>query len=342
VDSLLAAGIEPFVTLYHWDLPQELEDRGGWPARDTTEAFAEFVEVVNGRLGDRVHWWFTICEPWVVSWLGYGTGEHAPGHRSDVEALAAVHHVLLAHARALEVLRRDANAQVGITIDLLRVEPASRAPADLAAARHLDGSRNRWILDPVLRGAYPDDLVTHFGAKLPPIEDGDLAAIAAPLDFLGVNYYTRNVVAAGAGAKWQVVETDRPRTAMGWEVYPEGLSQLLVRLRDEYEIPPLFVTENGAAYDDRVVRGVVDDPERIAYLAAHVDALGRAIEAGVPVRGYFLWSLLDNFEWAWGYSRRFGIVHVDFDTLERTPKASFRWYQQLIARHAALQYAARP
>ncbi|MGZ8694150.1 MAG: GH1 family beta-glucosidase [Gaiellaceae bacterium] len=342
VDGLLAAGIEPFVTLYHWDLPQALQDSGGWVARDTTSAFAELVEVVHARLGDRVQRWITICEPWVVSWLGYGTGEHAPGHRSEVEALAAVHNVLLAHAGALEVLRRDANARVGITVDLLCVEPASGAPADVAAARRLDGTRNRWILDPLLRGAYPEDIVEHFGAKLPRFEDGDLAAIAAPLDFLGVNYYTRNVVAAGPGGEAVVVEPERPCTAMGWEVYPDGLAQLLVRLRDDYDCPPIYVTENGAAYEDRVVDGRIDDPQRVAYLDAHFGALGEAIEAGVPVRGYFLWSLLDNFEWAWGYSRRFGIVHVDFDTLERTPKASFRWYQQLIGRHAAQRHAAGP
>jgi beta-glucosidase len=342
VDGLLAAGIEPFVTLYHWDLPQALQDGGGWPARDTTSAFAEFVEVVHARLGDRVQRWITICEPWVVSWLGYGTGEHAPGHRSEAEALAAAHNVLLAHARALEVLRRDANAQVGITIDLLRVEPASGAPADVAAARRLDGTRNRWILDPILRGAYPEDILEHFGPALPRFEDGDLAAIAAPLDFLGVNYYTRNVVAAGPGGEAVVVEPEGPCTAMGWEVYPDGLAQLLVRLRDEYDCPPIYVTENGAAYEDRVVDGRIDDPQRTAYLDAHLGALGDAIEAGAPVRGYFLWSLLDNFEWAWGYARRFGIVHVDFETLERTPKASFRWYQQLIARHAARRQAAQP
>ena len=342
VDGLLAAGVEPWVTLYHWDLPQALEDRGGWLSRDTASAFAELVEVVHGRLGDRVKHWMTICEPWIVAWLGYGTGEHAPGHRSEKEALAAAHNVLLAHAGGVEVLRRDPDAQVGITIDLPWIQPASRAPADVAAARQLDGTRNRWILDPLLRGAYPDDAVEHFGSKVPPIEDGDLARISARLDFLGVNYYSRNVVMAGLAGEPAVVETVRPRTAMGWEVYPEGLAEQLVRLRDEYDVPPLYVTENGAAYEDRVIAGRVEDHERIAYLDRHVAAVGSAIEAGVDVRGYFVWSLLDNLEWAWGYSRRFGLVHVDFQTLERLPKSSFRWYQHLIARHRAQHYAAPP
>ena len=214
------------------------------------------------------------------------------------------------------MLRRDPAARVGITIDLPCVDPASDAPADRAAARLLDGTRNRWILDPVLRGEYPADIVEHFGAKLPPIEDGDLKLIAAPLDFLGVNYYTRNVVRAGPpGGEPAVVETGMEHTAMGWEVYPDGLAKLLVRLHDEYDVPQLYVTENGAAYEDRVVDGAVDDQARVEYLDRHLAAVGRAIQEGVPVGGYFVWSLLDNFEWAWGYSRRFGIVHVDFDTL---------------------------
>jgi beta-glucosidase len=334
VDELLAAGIEPFATLYHWDLPQALEERGGWPARDTAEAFAEYVDVVSERLGDRVRHWITQCEPWVVSWLGYGMGEHAPGRTSDVDALAAAHHVLLSHGLAAEVLRRrSSEAKVGITIDLVAFHPLTDSQADADAVKRLDGSRNRWILDPVLRGEYPADMLEAFAPILPPIEDSDLSTIAAPLDFLGVNYYTRSVVRADSdnGEPVMVDAEDVERTAMGWEVYPDGLFELLVRLHDEYELPPLYVTENGAAYADHRSNGTVEDPRRISYVERHLDAIAHAIDDGIPVHGYFLWSLLDNFEWAMGYSCRFGIVYVDFATLERVPKASYRWYRDLIA-----------
>ena len=334
VDELLAAGIEPFVTLYHWDLPQALEDRGGWPVRETAEAFAEYVEVVAGRLGDRVRNWITQCEPWVVAWLGYGTGEHAPGRKSDADALAAAHHVLLSHGLAADVLRREApESRLGITIDLVAFHPLTDSPEDLAALAREDGFRNRWILDPVLRGRYPDDMLERFAPMLPAIEDGDLQTISAPLDFLGVNYYTRSVVRSNGADGHPVTVTgdDVERTEMGWEVYPDGLYELLLRLRAEYDPPPLYVTENGAAFRDHRVNGSVHDPKRISYVDRHLDAIARAIEDGVPVHGYFLWSLLDNFEWSCGYSRRFGIVYVDYATLERVPKASYAWYRDFIA-----------
>jgi beta-glucosidase len=334
VDELLAAGIEPFVTLYHWDLPQALEELGGWPARETAEVFAEYVEVVSERLGDRVRNWITQCEPWVVSWLGYGMGEHAPGRTSEADALAAAHHVLLSHGLAAEVLRRRSpEAKVGITIDLVAFHPLSDSQADADAVRRLDGSRNRWILDPVLRGTYPDDMLEVFAPILPTIEDRDLSTIAAPLDFLGVNYYTRSVVRADPehGAPVMVDAEDVERTQMGWEVYPDGLFELLVRLQRDYTLPPLYVTENGAAYADHRSNGTVEDPSRISYVERHLSAIARAIDHGVPVNGYFLWSLLDNFGWAMGYSRRFGIVYVDYATLERVPKASYRWYRDFIS-----------
>ena len=334
VDELLAAGIEPFVTLYHWDLPQALEDRGGWPVRETAEAFAEYVEVVAGRLGDRVRNWITQCEPWVVAWLGYGTGEHAPGRKSDADALAAAHHVLLSHGLAADVVRREApESRLGITIDLVAFHPLTDSPEDLAALAREDGFRNRWILDPVLRGRYPDDMLERFAPMLPAIEDGDLQTISAPLDFLGVNYYTRSVVRSNGadGRPVTVTGDDVERTEMGWEVYPDGLYELLLRLRAEYDPPPLYVTENGAAFRDHRVNGSVHDPKRISYVDRHLDAIARAIEDGVPVHGYFLWSLLDNFEWSFGYSRRFGIVYVDYATLERVPKASYAWYRDFIA-----------
>ena len=339
VDELLASGIDPYVTLYHWDLPQALEDRGGWPARETVEAFTQYTEAVVSRLGDRVRHWITLNEPWVVSWLGYGLGVHAPGRANEKDALAAAHHVLLAHGRAAEVLRRDApGARVGVTIDLVPMYPLTYAEADIHAARHSDGFRNRWFLDPVLGRGYPRDMLEGYATMLPRIEDDDLRTIAAPLDFLGVNYYTRNVVRAREGTTTPAqVETDgAEHTEMGWEVYPEGLTDLLVRLHREYELPDLYITENGAAFADARRNGSVSDPERISYLERHLGALGNAVAEGVPVRGYFLWSLLDNFEWAFGYSKRFGIVHVDFETLERVPKASFAWYRDFIAAHRSV------
>ena len=237
VDELLANGIDPFVTLYHWDLPQALEDHGGWPDRDTVEAFTEYVEVVVCRLGDRVRHWITLNEPWVISWLGYGLGVHAPGRASEKEALAAAHHVLLAHGRAAEVLRRDAPAaNVGITIDLVPMYPFTDSEADIEAAHHSDGYRNRWFLDPVLRGAYPQDMLERYADIVPTIVDGDMRSITAPLDFLGVNYYTRSLVRAGSGdtVPKTVPADGAEHTEMGWEVYPDGLSDLLLRLRDEY------------------------------------------------------------------------------------------------------------
>ena len=334
VDELLSNGIEPFVTLYHWDLPQALEDRGGWPARATVDAFAEYVELVVARLGDRVTHWITQCEPWVISWLGYGWGEHAPGRTSDADALAAAHHVLLAHGRAAEVLRRESpRAKVGITIDLVAFHPLTDSAADAEAVAQSHALRNRSILDPVLRGEYPEEVLKRFAHVLPRVEEGDMRTIAAPLDFLGVNYYTRNIVRADpqGGVPITVPMEGVEHTEMGWEVYPDGLFELLVRLRDDYELAPLYVTENGAAFADRLLDGNVEDPQRTSYVERHLAVIARAIDEGVTVRGYFLWSLLDNFEWALGYSRRFGIVHVDFETLERTPKASYRWYRDFIA-----------
>lgn len=333
VDELLANGIEPYVTLYHWDLPQALEDHGGWPVRETVDAYAEYVAAVVGRLGDRVSNWITQCEPWVISWLSYGLGIHAPGRTSERDALAAAHHVLLAHGRGAEVLRSTSpRAQVGITIDLVAYHPLTSSPEDLAAVAREDGYRNRWFLDPVLEGRYPQDMLERYAPLLPTIEPDDLRTIGAPLDFLGVNYYTRSVVHAGPDGEPVTVQgTDVERTGMGWEVYPDGLYELLVRLHASYHLPPLYVTENGAAYPDSRTNGNVPDPDRISYIDRHLHAIRRALGEGVPVRGYFLWSLLDNFEWSQGYSQRFGIVYVDYETLERIPKASYYWYRDLIA-----------
>ncbi len=337
VDELLAAGIEPYPTLYHWDLPQALEDRGGWPVRETAEAFAEYTEAVVARLGDRVTRWITQNEPWVIAWLGYAIGQDAPGRTSVADAIAAGHHVLLSHGLALEVIRRDAPfAQVGITIDAIPMHPASGSPADAEAARVEDVLRNRWFLDPVLLGTYPEDGIRRYGGMLPPFVGEDMRTISAPIDFLGVNYYRRHVVAAGDDGTPVVLDTpDSAVTDMGWEVYPDGLRELLVRLHSDYDVPPLYVTENGAAFGDARTNGRVPDERRTAYISSHIDAIADAIDEGVPVAGYFVWSLLDNFEWSRGYSQRFGIVYVDFETLERVPKDSYHWYRDFIAAQRA-------
>jgi beta-glucosidase len=335
IDELLAYGIEPLVTLYHWDLPVALEDEGGWAARSTVDAYCDYVEVVARRLGDRVGLWLTQNEPWVVSWLGYGVGEHAPGRTSPADAIAAGHHLLLSHGFATDILRRESpGSRIGITLDLEPAYPATDDRDDVAACVEFDGDRNRRFLDPVLRGTYPDDVLERLGPNAPPIRPGDMTVIAAPIDFLGVNYYQRRLIGKGAdGLPVAVHSSSSGYTDMGWEVSPDALFDLMCRLRDDYAPPAIVVTENGAAFGDAQSHdGEVRDPERADFVAAHIEALRRAIAAGVPVEGYFAWSLLDNFEWAHGYARRFGLVYVDYPTLERTPKASFYRYRDLIAR----------
>ena len=344
VDELLEAGIEPYVNLFHWDLPQALEDAGGWPTRPTAEAFAEYAAVVGARLGDRVTRWITHNEPACASWLGYGLGIHAPGHRSATEALAAAHHVLLSHGFAVGELRRSSpHAEVGIVVDSWPVYPWSESPGDVAAARVADGTMNRWFFDALFRGAYPVDMLEHFAAALPTMEAGDLALIATPLDFVGANNYSRRFVRANpdGDAPVDVRSPAGELTAMGWEVYPAGIREVLTRLHREYGVTSLFVAENGAAFDDvRMHDGAIHDVERIAYLDAYLAEVAQAMSDGVPVRGYFVWSLLDNFEWAEGYSKRFGLVFVDYPTLERIPKDSFYWYRDLIARSRGVTLAA--
>jgi beta-glucosidase len=335
VDELLANGIKPVPTLFHWDTPQALEDTGGWTSRATAELFVDYVDAVATRLGDRVDTWITHNEPWVVSWIGHAWGIHAPGRTSEADAIATSHHLLLSHGWAADALRRTVpDAQVGISLNLAHVDADSDSPEDLAAAREVDGHENRWFLDPLFRGSYPADMLEKWAATPPPIEDGDLATISTPIDFLGVNNYFRRVVRAGEGGTGpeMVRVPDAQYTDTGWEVYHEGLYKLLVRVAKDYAPPVIYITESGAAFGDvRSHDGRVRDPERQAYIAANIDAVGRAVESGVPVRGYFVWSLLDNFEWAEGYSKRFGIVFVDYPTLERVPKDSFDWYREFIA-----------
>jgi beta-glucosidase len=339
VDGLLAATIEPFVTLYHWDLPQALQDRGGWPARPVAEAFVEYADLMTRGLGDRVKHWITLNEPFVSAVVGHLEGRHAPGHCSLGEALAAAHHLLLAHGWAVPVVRHNVpGARVGIALNLTGQIPASPSIADRAAAWQGDGFVNRWFLDPISARGYPADIVAHYGHPMDFVQAEDLEAIAVALDFLGVNYYTRNIVRSS-----EVAEADNAprtvlpkpnRTEMGWEVCPEGLYDILGRLHLDYHFPALYVTENGAAYRDEVGQdGSVHDPNRVAYLKEHFKAAARAIAAGVPLRGYFVWSLLDNFEWGHGYSKRFGLVYVDYPTQRRVLKSSAHWYSRVIGAH---------
>ncbi len=334
VDGLLEAGIAPWVTLYHWDLPQPLEDGGGWPNRETADAFVTFADVVSRRLGDRVNRWITLNEPWVSSFLGYQTGVHAPGRKDLTDAVAASHTLLLAHGRAVPAIRaNNEDASVGITLNLSPTYPASPDPADAAAARRYDGYLNRWFLDPIFGRGYPADMLGTYGSRAPRLEPGDLDTIAVPIDFLGVNYYFPTYLAASDEEPLGFVQAPQEgeRTAMGWPVAAESLEGLLIRLDREYTALPIFITENGAAYEDPAPsEGRVPDPARTRYLADHLAAARHAIAAGVSLRGYFVWSLLDNFEWAFGYDRRFGITHVDFTTQQRTIKDSGRWYARTV------------
>jgi beta-glucosidase len=339
VDALLAADIEPFVTLYHWDLPQALQDAGGWVARDTAKAFVEYSDVVSRRLGDRVRRWFTHNEPWCTAMHGYVHGVHAPGLRDWSLGLHAAHHTLLSHGWAVPVIRRNvAQAEVGIVLNLTHCEPASSSEADRDACRQRDGTYNRWYLDPVFGRGYPADVIADHVARgalrdatLPFVAEGDLAAIAVQNDCLGVNYYTRERVTVGAQGAPAPAPPERAVTDIGWEVYADGLRVLLMRLRDEYAAPRMYITENGAAYHTRPdASGRVHDTERQRYVHAHLSAALEAYSAGAPLAGYFVWSLLDNYEWAEGYSQRFGIVWVDYETQERIPKESAHWYRKLI------------
>ena len=342
VDGLLALGIQPFVTLNHWDLPQALQERGGWTSRATVDAFAHYVDAVSRRLGDRVGHWATHNEPWCMAHLGYEKGVHAPGLRVPSASLRVAHHLLLSHGRAVEVLRRNAaGAEIGIVLILTSVHPASDSQADRDAARHLDGSFNRWYLDPLYRGRYPEDAVAdrvrlgHLASPdLPFVKPGDLEVIATPTDFLGVNYYSRSVVKSGPAAAPIAVQvvSDDELTAMGWEVYPQGLREVLERVKRDYAPARIYLTENGAAFPDEPGPSAhLADVRRVDYLRSHVAAAQQAISLGVPLHGYFVWSLMDNFEWGQGFSKRFGLFHVDYSTQRRTPRESAFWYRDRVS-----------
>jgi beta-glucosidase len=339
VDELLSRGITPWLTLYHWDLPQELEDAGGWPSRDTAYRFAEYAELVFDALHDRVGHWTTLNEPWCSAFLGYAAGMHAPGRVDAPGSVAAAHHLLLGHGLAIQAMRSTGrDRQLGITLNLYPVTPLSEAAGDVEAARRIDGLQNRLFLQPLFGDGYPADVradlagVTDFGF----VRDDDLATIATPLDLLGINYYTRHVVGQGPYPGTQLAGfagRDLPQTAMGWEVDGDGLAEVL-QTAARFTDLPLYVMENGAAYDDEIdPDGQVHDERRIGYLHDHIAACAKAIRAGVRLRGYFVWSLLDNFEWARGYGKRFGLVHVDRDSQRRRPKDSAFWYADLMRRH---------
>ncbi|WP_179838682.1 GH1 family beta-glucosidase [Actinomadura citrea] len=345
VDALLTAGIEPHPTLYHWDLPQALQDRGGWPSRDTAGRFAEYASVVAAALGDRVTSWATLNEPVCAAWIGHLQGTMAPGVADIRAAVPAAYHLLLAHGLGAQAVRAAApGARVGVVNLLTDCEPGGEDEADAAAARREDGHHNRWWLDPIHGRGFPADMIEVYGVE-PPVRTSDLEAIAAPLDWLGVNYYRRSVTVADPGGPpphvRQITPAGTPRTGMDWEIHPDRLAKILVRVTEDYAPRSIMVTENGAAYADTVAPGgAVHDAERTAYLEGHLSACASAIRAGVPLDGYFAWSLLDNFEWAYGYAQRFGLVHVDFATQERRVKDSGRRYAEIIRAHRDLR--ARP
>jgi len=329
LQRLADKGIAAHVTLNHWDLPQALQDKGGWEARETCAHFVRYAREVGRRFGRRVASLCTHNEPWVIAVLGYEHGVFAPGIRSRRSAMQAAHHLLLSHGMALAAWRDDGvPAAKGIVLNLSPVYPASDSAADAHKAQLEDGLNARWYLDALFRGEYPADVWQHLGDDAPQVVPGDMGIIAAPLDYLGVNYYTRNF--ASSGNPWDVRSTGNQVTDMGWEVYPQGLTELLCRLHQDYPVPQLWVTENGAAFKDTVVDGAVDDPDRENYLRSHIAATWHARQQGVPVTAYFAWSLMDNFEWASGYAKRFGLVYVDYATQERIPKRSAQWYARFL------------
>jgi beta-glucosidase len=345
VDELLGKGIDPWVTLYHWDLPQELEDAGGWPVRDTAYRFADYSMLVFDKLGDRVRNWTTINEPWCASLLGYYEGRQAPGRRDFAAAIHAAHHLLLGHGLTIQRIAATATTplELGITLNMSNSTPATDSEADREAARRADGLAVRLFLDPLARGQYPTDLIADLEARNVriPVQEGDLDIIGTPFDVLGVNYYSASLVSgvddegrtedADGNPVGRVVGRGRPVTAMDWEIVPEGLTELLMRISQEYPDLPMVITENGAAFNDVADDdGFVRDEDRTAYLSSHISAVAKARQSGADVRGYFAWSLLDNFEWSYGYAKRFGLVHVDYATQKRTPKQSALWYRDTI------------
>src|SRR5579875_121100 len=342
VDTLLAQHITPVVTLYHWDLPLALHERGGWLERATAEAFADYTALVAQRLGDRVAWWITHNEPWCSAYLGYGIGQHAPGLCDLQAAVIAAHHLLLSHGMALERLRTlMPQAHIGISLNLTPVSAADDHKTTLQGVERTDLFYNRWFLDPLFRGVYPQQLFDDLSVKPPAIEQGDMALISAPLDFLGVNYYSRSLIRTRRTIRASSLQESYEQvvpvpgasyTAMAWEIYPQGVKEVLLRVYQDYAPPLILITENGAAFDDQWDGGEhVPDKRRVLYLREHIQMLADVLQRGVPLRGYFAWSFLDNYEWTDGYSKRFGLVYVDYATQRRIVKDSGRWYANFIA-----------
>ena len=335
VDGMIARGLKPNLTLYHWELPSYLADIGGWTNRDIAERFAEFTDVIINRIGDRIDHTATINEPWCVAWLSYFLGGQAPGIRDIRAAVRAMHHVMLAHGKALEVLKSHGQSNLGIVLNLGHGEPASNTQADINATKTFDAIHTRWFMDSLFKGNYPKDMLSKVEKYMPENFESDMKLISSPIDWLGVNYYTRGVIKAAPNEPWPHFEEEEgalPKTQMGWEIYPEGLELLLKRIYNDYtnEIP-IMITENGMANEDVVSNDICDDPIRVKYFEDHLQAVIRCIAHGVPVKGFFGWSLLDNYEWAYGYEKRFGLVHVDYKTQKRTPKASFKAFQKAIS-----------
>ena len=338
VDGLLERGIAPYLTLNHWDLPEALQAKGGWANRDTAQHFVDYALGMHARLGDRVASIATHNEPWVMSVLGHETGIFAPGIKHRATAMQVAHHLMLSHGMALRALRDvGCKASLGIVLNLSPIEPATDSAADKAKARLEDGRLVRWYMDPLFKGAYPADVLEHLQADSPLVQPGDMDIIQTPMDFLGINYYSRSV--ASAGEPWNVHQSGLEVTDMDWEVYPQGLTALLLRLHQDYAVPTMFITENGGAFKDPLINGQVHDADRTRYLQTHIEAVHQAMAQGVNMGGYMVWSLMDNFEWASGYAKRFGIVHVDYATQKRTLKDSARWYQGFLAQQAAAHLA---
>ncbi len=336
VDGMLERGLKPFQTLYHWELPSALADKGGWTNRDTAHRFADYAEAITRTLGDRVATIATINEPWCVAFLSHFLGHHAPGLR-DIRATArAMHHILLAHGLGVERLRGMGQPNLGIVLNFDRTLPADETPGSARAAARWDAIFNRWFVEGIAQGTYPAEALEGFAPHMPANWQDDMPTISQKIDWLGVNYYTRSLMAEDATIPWpslRPVPGDRPKTQMGWEIFPEGLEHFLTWLsRDHVGQMPLYVTENGMAWADTIENGAVYDPHRIAFMDAHLAAVHRAIAAGANVKGFFYWSLLDNYEWSFGYEKRFGLVHVDFETLKRTPKASYQAYAAALAK----------
>lgn len=340
VDGLLDRGIKPYLTLNHWDLPDALQAKGGWAHRDTVHRFVEYAGGIQARMGDRLASIATHNEPWIMATLGHESGVFAPGIKNRATAAQVSHHLLLSHGLAVQALRaQGSKATLGIVLNLSPMHPATTTPADQAQAQLEDGKLLRWYMDPLFKASYPQDVLDHLGTDAPFIHSDDLKNIAVPIDFLGVNYYTRSVVSADTS--WTNSSSGLEMTDMGWEIYPQGLTELLARMHRDYAIPPLFVTENGGAFKDVLKGGRVHDQRRTLYIQQHIAAVAEAMRLGVRMQGYMVWSLMDNFEWASGYEKRFGIVHVDYDTQVRTPKDSALWYREFLGTTTSQRATAR-